>query len=122
MQTGVLSGWKDIAHYLGKGVRTVQRYERELALPVRRPAGKPRGSVLSTTGELDAWKSSHPQPGSETTRKPHIAGGEGVTLAAGISEMRKLRKQMTLLREELHQQRESLCQRIHRLRGRKTKN
>jgi hypothetical protein len=30
----ILSGWKDIANHLGMGVRTVQRYERELGLPV----------------------------------------------------------------------------------------
>jgi len=56
----VLSGWKDIANYLGKGVRTVQRYEWELGLPVRRPAGKPRGSVIATRAELDAWVMASP--------------------------------------------------------------
>src|SRR5207245_11548010 len=54
------SGWKDIAAYLGKGVRTVQRYEIELGLPVRRPAGKSRGSVVATRAELDAWVSASP--------------------------------------------------------------
>ena len=51
----VLSGWKDIANYLDKGVRTVQRYEYDLNLPVRRPAGRPGGSVLATKGDLDQW-------------------------------------------------------------------
>lgn len=51
----ILSGWKDIANYLEKGVRTVQRYERDLGLPVRRPAGRARGSVLATRAELYAW-------------------------------------------------------------------
>lgn len=55
-----LSGWKDIANYLGKGVRTVERYERELGLPVRRPAGKPRGSVVATKAEIDAWVAASP--------------------------------------------------------------
>ena len=32
-QLEIFSGWKDIANYLGKGVRTIQRYERELGLP-----------------------------------------------------------------------------------------
>jgi hypothetical protein len=50
----IFSGWKDIANYLGKGVRTVQRYEKELMLPVRRPSGS-RGSVLATKAELDRW-------------------------------------------------------------------
>lgn len=54
----VLSGWKDIANYLGRGVRTVQRYERELGLPVRRPASKLRSSVIATQSELDSWVAS----------------------------------------------------------------
>ena len=56
----ILSGWKEIANYLGKGVRTVQRYEGELRLPVRRPAGRARGSVLATKLELDAWVTACP--------------------------------------------------------------
>jgi hypothetical protein len=43
----MFSGWKDIASYLDKGVRTVQRYERELGLPVHHPAGITRGSVVA---------------------------------------------------------------------------
>jgi hypothetical protein len=59
VQPRTLSGWKDIANYLGKGVRTAQRYERELALPVRRPASKTTGSVIAVKYELDAWIASH---------------------------------------------------------------
>src|SRR5262249_12461236 len=55
-----LSGWKEIANYLGKGVRTVQRYELQMQLPVRRPAGKPWGSVVATKAELDAWVNASP--------------------------------------------------------------
>lgn len=51
----VLRGWKDIANYLGKGVRTIQRYDRQLALPIRRPAGKLRASVVAMKIDLDAW-------------------------------------------------------------------
>lgn len=49
----VLSGWKEIAHYLRKGVRTIQRYERDLGLPLYRPAGK--SSVMATKPDLDRW-------------------------------------------------------------------
>ena len=56
----ILSGWKDIANYLGKGVRTVQRYERELGLPIHRPAGKSLGSVIATKAELDRWVAAGP--------------------------------------------------------------
>lgn len=51
----VLNSWKEIANYLGRGVRTVQRYERECKLPVRRLPGKPRSSVLALRPELDQW-------------------------------------------------------------------
>src|ERR1051325_5251415 len=54
-QAQFLSGWKEIANYMGKGVRTIQRYERDLGFPVRRPAGKSTGSVVATKVEVDAW-------------------------------------------------------------------
>lgn len=50
-----LSGWKDIAAYLGRGVRTVQRWESDLGLPVRRPRGKDRSAVVALPAELDDW-------------------------------------------------------------------
>jgi predicted DNA-binding transcriptional regulator AlpA len=59
-QCEVLSGWKEIANYLGMGVRTVQRYEREQGLPIRRPAGRSTGSVIATKAEIDAWISASP--------------------------------------------------------------
>lgn len=51
----VLTCWKDIANYMGKGVRTVQRWEQELGLPVRRPLGSSKKAVLARPADLDAW-------------------------------------------------------------------
>lgn len=59
-QGEVFSGWKDVANYLGKSVRTVQRYERELGLPIRRPSAKATIAVIATKAELDAWISASP--------------------------------------------------------------
>ena len=64
----ILSGWKDIANYLGKGVRTVQHYERELSLPIRRLAGKATGSVIATKAELEGCVTASPTP--ENFRPP----------------------------------------------------
>ena len=50
-----LHGWKEIAKYLGRGVRSVQRYEGELKLPIRRPVGKDRSAVFAFSDELDDW-------------------------------------------------------------------
>lgn len=52
---GRLDSWKEIAAYLGKGVRTVQRWEREEGLPVHRLAHAKRGTVYAHRHELDAW-------------------------------------------------------------------
>lgn len=54
-QPVLLTSWKEIAAYLGKGVRTVQRWEQQFGLPVRRPNERIKGIVHATTDELDAW-------------------------------------------------------------------
>jgi hypothetical protein len=50
----ILTSWKEIGAYLGKGVRTVQRWERELALPVRRPENG-KHVVVAVSDDLDHW-------------------------------------------------------------------
>jgi hypothetical protein len=57
----ILNSWKEIADYLDRGIRTVQRWERDLHLPVRRPRGKRRSAVLAIRHEIDAWLGSLPQ-------------------------------------------------------------
>ncbi len=57
----LLTSWKEIAAHLGKGVRTVQRWEQELGLPVRRPA-KSRHIVVALAPELDRWIEQLSQP------------------------------------------------------------
>ncbi len=70
----VIAGWKSIARYLGQGVRTVQRWEHELALPVHHAKGAPRGPVVAQSEDLDAWISSRPYARSElTTLRERVA-------------------------------------------------
>ena len=52
---GRLDSWKEIAAYLGRGIRTVQRWEREEGLPVHRLAHDKRGSIYARREELAAW-------------------------------------------------------------------
>ena len=54
-ESGRLESWKEIANYLRRGTRTVQRWEREEALPVHRLQHEKLGSVYAYPGELDAW-------------------------------------------------------------------
>lgn len=55
---GRLDSWKEIAVYLNRGQRTVQRWEQEEGLPVRRLRHEKRGSVFAYKCELDAWWAS----------------------------------------------------------------
>jgi TolB-like protein len=50
-----LDSWKEIAAYLKKEVRTVQRWEKNLGLPVRRLAHGKQGTVFAYKSELDSW-------------------------------------------------------------------
>src|SRR5262252_3487887 len=61
---------RDIANYLGKGVRTVQRYEREMGLPIHRPAGmRPRGAAVAIRAELDSWVTTGNSRGDSMPRR-----------------------------------------------------
>jgi hypothetical protein len=94
-----LTSWKEIATYLGKGVRTVQRYEAEFALPVRRPAGKNRTSVVALRSELEAWvkRTSKSNPPSLQL----IPINSSAPLRKNLAVHTKNCKQMVALRGEL---------------------
>lgn len=51
----MLSSWKEIAQFFGKGVRTVQRWEKTLDLPIHRPPGAPSNVVLAKESDLEEW-------------------------------------------------------------------
>lgn len=50
-----LTGWKEIAAFVGREVRTVQRWERELGLPVYRVPGSHGHSVFASPDEIERW-------------------------------------------------------------------
>jgi hypothetical protein len=79
VNTEVLNSWKEVATYLGRGVRTVQRWERELGLPIRRPRGKSRSPIIAFRPELDRWLRSAPTAerlGTEDLTKPDLVKGD----------------------------------------------
>jgi hypothetical protein len=59
-----LQSWKEIAAYVGRGVRTVQRWEHDLGLPVHRPQGKDHSAVLAFPEEISSWMHCTPQRSS----------------------------------------------------------
>jgi hypothetical protein len=59
IKSRALTSWKEVAFYMGKGVRTVQRWER-FGLPIRRPSGiGHKSAIIAYTDELNAWAVSH---------------------------------------------------------------
>jgi hypothetical protein len=101
----VLSSWKDIAKYLGKGVRTVQRWERQLGLPVRRPNGaSQKSAVVLYRGDVDAWVATRFSARSlekneaQTTQPSSSARSK---LQEGIRTARELRSANQALTEQI---------------------
>ncbi len=72
-----LNSWKEIAGYLSKGVRTVQRWEAQMGLPVRRLGREGGEIVYALKSEIDAWilngghgpESDHPRETSDAPRE-----------------------------------------------------
>lgn len=84
MNSEVLNSWKEIASYLGRGVRTVQRWEHDLGLPVRRPRGNDRSAVIALKPDLDRWLHEVPRRtamGEHSSRhqKLHLSTEQMVT-------------------------------------------
>jgi Tol biopolymer transport system component len=50
-----LDSWKEIAAYLKRDVKTVQRWEKREAMPVHRHVHDKMGSVYAFRADLDAW-------------------------------------------------------------------
>lgn len=129
-QHELLSGWKEIAGHLGKGVRTVQRYERDLNLPVRRVSGKTRGSVVATKSDLDSWVRLSPTAQESINRllkfnaeqesfnqqtwsaEDHLVS----EIKKGLQDRAALQAQMTELRQELRQGLRNLGENLMKLR------
>jgi len=73
-----LEGWKEVAVYLTRSVRTVQRWEHTHGLPVHRVAGS-IDVVWASKAELDAWKRRGTRPGvpEESKERDEAVAGRG---------------------------------------------
>lgn len=86
----VLNSWKEIAAYLKRGVRTVQRWEADLGLPVRRPRGTSRSAVIAVRSDIDQWLNSFPaQSATQRSQKN------------GLHSQRKAIDRQSQIREEI---------------------
>ncbi len=52
---GLLYSWKEIAKFFNRGIRTVQRWEKLLGLPIVRPDGRDCTAVVASARDLELW-------------------------------------------------------------------
>jgi hypothetical protein len=117
----LLNSWNEIAQYLGRGVRTVQRWERELQLPVHRVGAGKRSPVYAVVSELKFWMvtsaakqdlNKSPTNGSKAATGPHDK--RWMQLTARLYELARLVAQNSVRHQR---QARELRQRIKALRS-----
>src|SRR5215510_5841232 len=85
----LLNSWQDVASYLGVSVRTAQKWEKTLGLPIRRMPG-PRGRIVADPAELDRWKFQAAVPSAKLTEIASRSKARlliFVALAAGMATL-----------------------------------
>jgi TolB-like protein len=66
-----LDSWKEIASYLRRDVRTVQRWEKKEGLPVHRHLHDKLGSIYAYRHELTEWFTTRQQSGAAAGQEGH---------------------------------------------------
>ena len=99
LKADMLNSWKEIASYLDRGVRTVQRWERDLQLPAHRLGTGKVGPVFAFPSELDLWlngairsapRKQFPANNPATVIRDHVS-----SLAASFARSRLLMRQLS---------------------------
>ena len=103
VQAAVLTSWKEIARYVGRGVRTVQRWEQDFGFPVRRPFGSRKKAILARRSDIDSWVAIRCSTADRYSRAPADSGNlqSGASLAAELETFRMLRLEQAELRAGL---------------------
>jgi hypothetical protein len=93
----VLNSWKEIAAFLDRGVRTVQRWERDNQLPVHRYGNSRRSPVFALEEELLVWLRSREQ--MVTLARSDMEAADLIRQAQLLEDRaRELRRQASELR------------------------
>lgn len=85
-----LDSWKEIAVYLDREVRTVQRWEKREHLPVHRHLHQKIGSIFAFKDEIDSWRKSRalsPENPVSRKTKTDLAAGASLGLLEPSNEM-----------------------------------
>jgi len=81
---GRLDSWKEIAAYLRREVRTVQRWEKSANLPVHRLQLEKQSAIYAYKSELDAWYSDR-----RPTLESNGADSEGTEVPTFFERLRQ---------------------------------
>jgi phage terminase Nu1 subunit (DNA packaging protein) len=73
MSRRILNGWKEISSHMQRSVRTAQRWEAQMGMPVHRPAAKDRGAVVAFSDELEKWLRRSPAETQQTPGEQSLA-------------------------------------------------
>jgi hypothetical protein len=117
----LLTSWKEIAQYMDRGVRTLQRWERELQLPVHRISEGKKAPVYAVLSELKFWMLTSTERNTsyvaEKEKMPPISNllKREAQLTARFNELAKAVAQASVRH---HQQAEALEKNILALRSR----
>jgi len=77
---GLLDSWKEIARYLNRNVRTVQRWEKSEALPVHRHFHKQTSSIYALKTEIEEWRRSRSGAQSKSIENNRLTGRSNAKL------------------------------------------
>lgn len=88
----ILNTWKEVAQYVGRSTRTIQRWEKELGFPIHRPGGKEGSGVLAIPSEIDQWARETPRAGVQGFKAPTAGHSEAeITRLQQVYEARRPR-------------------------------
>jgi TolB-like protein len=98
-----LDSWKEISGYLRRGVRTVQRWEKERGLPVHRLNAEAAQAVFAYRSELDEWWRSEASRGVSSKRRTAtriaLAAALALLVLAGAVTARRSARQVPATRD-----------------------
>jgi hypothetical protein len=120
----LLNSWKEIASYLDRGVRTVQRWERELGLPVHRVGTGKRSPVFAVVTELNFWVSTTAAARNGEAPRPQLVrvpvAGPKIAQESKrlLSNMHELARNLAEASVRQHREAELLQKRILEIRAR----
>lgn len=96
-----LNSWKEIADFLDRDVRSVQRWEHERGLPVHRIPGQKGGAVFAYEAELEDWlRSGKAAEASNAAVAGNAEADGGVTSSQQMAEANSVKTKTNTSRAE----------------------